>query len=160
MESNKVPEPLAKMLVGRFAEPEAEVTVVTLDGVALIFVPGEPTSGIATLVASRAAQASLFPLMVGLATNWIGYILTPEDYDEGGYEGSLAFHGRETGLRVVEAASRALDRIRASRSGSEAASRTPRAHRSTGSSSRPLWSVARSGSAVRGSARPSAALWR
>lgn len=160
MESNKVPEPLAKLLVGRFAEPEAEVTVLSLDGVALIFVPGEPTSGIATLVASRAAQASLFPLIVGLATNWIGYILTPEDYDEGGYEGSLAFHGRETGLRVVEAASRALDRIRASRSGSEAASRTPRAHRSTGSSSRPLWSVARSGSAVRGSVRPSEALWR
>lgn len=159
IESNKVPEPLAKLLVGRFAETEAEVVVLAFDGVALIFIPGEPTSGIVTLVVSRAAQASLFPLVVGLATNWIGYILTPEDYDEGGYEGSLAFHGRETGLRVVEAAARALDRVRASRSGSEATSRTPRAHRSNGSSSRLLWTSARTGSATRGSPRPSAMLW-
>lgn len=41
----------------------------------------------------------------------MGYILAPEDYDRGGYEATLAFHGREIGPRVVEAAKLALEKL-------------------------------------------------
>ncbi|MCW5942761.1 MAG: hypothetical protein KIS66_11045 [Fimbriimonadaceae bacterium] len=104
VETNKVPEPLAALLVGKFAPTEATVLVIRLGEVALIAVPAEPTAEIGRAMVGDLAAATV----IGFANEWIGYVLAEDDYARGGYEASLALHGPQTGRRLVEAAKQAL----------------------------------------------------
>gem|GEM_PF-6755255 len=56
-------------------------------------------------------------LVLSHVGGWIGYILEPEDYDRGGYESQLAFHGRYASERVFDAARRALVQVRDAKPG-------------------------------------------
>jgi hypothetical protein len=104
-----VAQPLAELVVRNFAPPVADVSVVKLGGLAIVGIPGEPTSALARQIQAAARAAGLKDCLVVSNVNaWIGYILEPGDYDRGGYEATLAFHGREAGGRVVEAATSAL----------------------------------------------------
>jgi neutral ceramidase len=113
----QVPLNLAQLAVGRFAPPGAEVSALRLGSLAVVGVPGEPTAAVARRIQAEAKRVC-FPhcLVVSHVNGWIGYILEPEDYDRGGYEATLSFNGRETGLRVIEAAARALRALGAQRS--------------------------------------------
>ncbi|MCH7904148.1 MAG: hypothetical protein IH944_06220 [Armatimonadetes bacterium] len=99
------PSPLDQVLVSRFAPEEAEVVAVSIGGLLLVGIPGEPTSSLGRKV-QVFAQSLGFPhcVVVSHVNGWIGYVLEPEDYDRGGYEATMSFHGRETGLRVLESA--------------------------------------------------------
>ena len=106
------PSPLDQVLVGRFAPTEASVTIVRIGRLVLVGVPGEPTSEVGRKVQGFGANLGLRSTVVVSHTNgWIGYVLVPEDYDKGGYEAALSFHGRETSLRVLEAAQAGLERL-------------------------------------------------
>lgn len=106
---NSLPEPLAAMLVERFAPPSGEVTVVRLGPVAWIGVPCELASvpGLRIMDAAR-RQGIETPLVVSFANDWMGYVVTPEQYDAGVYEATLSFYGSGTAQRVVSAAVRAM----------------------------------------------------
>lgn len=110
--SNQVPDSLAQVLVKRFAPPVASVTFVQWGHQVLVGIPGEPTSEIGRSVQGLAAKAG-FPhaLVVSHVNGWIGYILTPEDYDRGGYEATLAFHGRGLAERVLKTCETGLQRL-------------------------------------------------
>jgi neutral ceramidase len=104
--------PLDQVLVSRFAPPEASVFLFKLGDVLIIGIPGEPTSEVGRKIESIATQSGFPHVIVVSHTNgWIGYVLTPEDYDRGGYEATLSFHGRGTATRVIEAAERAIKRL-------------------------------------------------
>jgi hypothetical protein len=47
-------------------------------------------------------------LVAAHAGDWLGYLLLPGDYDRGGYETCLSFHGRDAAPVLVEAAVEAL----------------------------------------------------
>jgi hypothetical protein len=103
------PSPLDQVLVGRFAPTEASVTIVRIGRLVLVGVPGEPTSEVGRKVQGLGANLGFrSTVVVSHANGWIGYVLEPEDYDKGGYEAALSFHGRETSLRVLEAAQAGL----------------------------------------------------
>jgi hypothetical protein len=104
--------PLDQVLIGRFAPKEASVTLVRIGGLVLVGIPGEPTSEIGRLIQAKGAEAG-FPHAIAIShsNGWIGYVLMPLDYDSGGYEGALSFHGRETGLRLVEAVERGFKKL-------------------------------------------------
>lgn len=113
MKRNKIPEPLAKGLVERFAPESAEITAMRYGDLAIIGVPGEPTGAIGRRIRAYGEKLGFKSVLVCSHVNgWIGYILLPEDYDRGGYEATLAFNGRGEALRVEEAADRALDALR------------------------------------------------
>ncbi len=118
--ANKAPDSLAQVLVSRFAPPEAHVQVVEVGGLVLIAIPGEPTAALGRRI-QAAARKQGFPraLVMSHAGGWVGYILEPKDYDKGGYEATLAFHGRGLADRVVEAAKKALDQLPARSAGSQ-----------------------------------------
>ena len=99
------PSPLDQVLVSRFAPEEAEVVAVSIGGLLLVGIPGEPTSSLGRKVQVFALSLG-FPhcVVVSHANGWIGYVLEPEDYDRGGYEATMSFYGRSTGLRVLESA--------------------------------------------------------
>lgn len=106
---NAFPEPLAAMLVERFAPPGGEVTVVRLGPVAWIGVPCELASvpGLRITEAAR-RQGIETPLLVSFVNEWMGYVVTPEQYDRGEYEATLSFYGPGMAQRLVSSAVSAL----------------------------------------------------
>jgi neutral ceramidase len=102
--SNRIPEVLAKSLVEKFAPPSASVSGLFLGKLAVVGIPGEPSSRLGREMVRFGEQAG-FSLVLPLShTNgWMGYVLEPADYDRGGYEATLGFHGREAGLRLLSA---------------------------------------------------------
>lgn len=51
-------------------------------------------------------------LVAAHAGGWLGYLLSPDDYDRGGYEPCLAFHGRNLAPAFVERSRAVLDEVR------------------------------------------------
>jgi neutral ceramidase len=105
------PHALGQLAVTRFAPPSASISVLRLGSLAIVGVPGEPTSILGRRIA-KAGRALGFSnvLVLSHCNGWMGYILDPHDYDAGGYEATLSFYGREEGDRVVHAAALALRR--------------------------------------------------
>jgi hypothetical protein len=105
----KVPQALAEVAVNRFAPPGAELTLLRLGPLLLIGFPGEPSSALGRRLESMARRRGFeTALVVSHANGWVGYVLEPQDYDRGGYEGTLSFHGRDASERFVEAMARGL----------------------------------------------------
>lgn len=108
------PDVLAAMVVKKFAPEAAEITAFAIGDVAVVGIPGELCSSLGREMQDAGQKAGFSAtIVVSHVNGWIGYILDPEDYDRGGYEATLSFHGREIGLRVVKAAEEALSDLRA-----------------------------------------------
>ncbi len=109
-----IPEQLAQVLVDKFAEPKASLTLIRLGSLLVVGVPGEPSAALGRAIQAAARKES-FPhcLVLSHVNGWIGYILLPDDYDRGGYEATLSFNGRQTAIRVLEALKRGVARLRA-----------------------------------------------
>jgi hypothetical protein len=110
------PDALAQVLIQRFAPTSAMVSIVQAGAVLFVGIPGEPTSEIGRKVQLLASSIG-FPhsFVVSHTNGWIGYVLTPGDYDRGGYEATLSFHGRGTSERVLAAVERGLRKLQAPR---------------------------------------------
>lgn len=105
-----VPDALADIAVKQFAPPTASLSVVAIGSLAIVGVPGEPTTEVGNQIRNAATRLGFSNVWVCSHVNgWIGYILAPSDYDRGGYEATLSFNGRETSQRVVDAATKALN---------------------------------------------------
>lgn len=107
--ANGIPEPLAQSLVDKFAPPTAEITAFRIGKLAVVGVPGEPTSHLGRQIRDAGRNLGFeWVLVCSHVNGWMGYILDRMDYWRGGYEATLAFHGEFAGDRVVEASVRAL----------------------------------------------------
>lgn len=106
---NRIPAPLAQSVVEKFAPKSGEVMAIRIGKLAIVGVPGEPTAELGRRIRSFGLGLGFRAVLtVSHCNGWMGYILSPEDYDRGGYEASLAFHGREFGNRIVEKSKIAL----------------------------------------------------
>lgn len=106
---NRIPPPLAQSVVEKFAPKSGEIMALRIGKLAIVGVPGEPTAELGRKIRSIGLGLGFRSVLtVSHCNGWMGYILTPEDYDRGGYEASLAFHGREIGNRIVDKAQMAL----------------------------------------------------
>ncbi|MFQ5810320.1 MAG: neutral/alkaline non-lysosomal ceramidase N-terminal domain-containing protein, partial [Armatimonadota bacterium] len=107
-------QPLPPQLIGiglrLLFPPRAPLHLVRLgDDTMLIAVPGEAITQIGLELKQRARRAGAArPFIAGLANVYCGYILTPEEYDEGGYEAGVSFYGREFGPLLVDALSQLI----------------------------------------------------
>lgn len=73
------------LLIDRGDEPiPAEVQVVRLGDIAIVALPGEPFAALGLAIKGR--SAARHTLVVGYANDWIGYLTTPQAWQEGGYE--------------------------------------------------------------------------
>ncbi|MFZ4506874.1 MAG: hypothetical protein ACOYON_04165 [Fimbriimonas sp.] len=105
----RVPDALALTVVRGFAPPEASITAWCFGSLLVIGVPGEPTGALGASLVELGKKAGYRHVWVVSHVNgWIGYILMPEDYDRGGYEATLSFHGRLISERILGATQRAL----------------------------------------------------
>lgn len=111
---NSLPEPLAAMLVERFAPPSGEITVVRLGNFALIGVPCELASVPGMRIMDAAQRQGIeTALVVSFVNEWMGYVVTPEQYDAGEYEATLSFYGPGMAERVVSAAIQSMRSVAA-----------------------------------------------
>lgn len=106
---------LQPLLAGPKALPDAlQLTLVRFGGIALIGLPGEPTSH-SSWIARRAVTTALrgsansadSVLMIGLANGYIHYIASPAEYPLQFYEGSATLYGP----RAIEGISSALAQL-------------------------------------------------
>lgn len=80
----------------------ALVMAVRIGDIVLIGIPGEPIAQIGlNIKATAKAKGITKPIVVGLANDYIGYILTADEYRQGGYEATVSFYGEALG-RIME----------------------------------------------------------
>lgn len=110
----KIPQGLAQSLVNQFAPPADGISALRVGSLAIIGVPGEPTSVLGNQIKAAGLRMGFKSVLVCSHVNgWMGYILDPKDYDRGGYEAELSFYGRQEGKKVVDAAVAALRKLKA-----------------------------------------------
>jgi hypothetical protein len=78
----------------------------------LLWLGGEPTQALGRRWRLQAEQAGApTPFLLSHTNDSIGYLVTPEEYDEGGYEATATLYGRDTARHVEEALFAALQRV-------------------------------------------------
>lgn len=101
---NGIPDPLATTLVNKFAPPAGRITGFRLGKLAIVGVPGEPSSQLGRQMRNYGRGLGFTSVLVISHVNgWIGYLLDPADYDRGGYEATLNFYGKTGGDAVLAA---------------------------------------------------------
>lgn len=99
--------PLLSLLGRAFFPERAPLVAIRLGGLRVFASPLE--LGVEVAAALRARAPAGGPLLIAAhANDWLGYLLMPEDWDRGGYEPCLAYHGRELAPRFLDEAARIL----------------------------------------------------
>jgi neutral ceramidase len=104
---------LAQSLMDQFAPSSAEIEAFRLGDLVVVGIPGEPTSILGNQIKAAGQKMGFKTVLICSHVNgWMGYILDPLDYDEGEYEATLSFYGRQQGPKVVSAAIAAMTKLR------------------------------------------------
>jgi len=90
-------EQLQQLLPTMFPD-KAPLYALRVNDFAMLTLPGEPICQIGLAVKKQLADGGIaYPCVAGLTTDYIGYILTPEEYRESGYEVTASFYGETLG---------------------------------------------------------------
>lgn len=91
---------------------EAAFTAARVGDILFASLPGEAvtTLGLDFKEAAR-ERGYAFPIPVGYANNYAGYLVSPDDYDKGGYETGTSFYGREVAAEMLKRALAAVDAL-------------------------------------------------
>jgi neutral ceramidase len=84
------------------ASTRTQVTAVRLGDVMFATLPGEPVTLLADAVRARSPAGPARTVVVGFAQGHMGYLLTPEDWLQGGYEPNINLWGPLEGEYLVE----------------------------------------------------------
>lgn len=99
-------EALLTEMLPRMFPTETSSGCLRLGDLVIIGVPGEMAAslGLQIKAATQEKIGANYPVIGGLADEWISYMLPPEAYDSGGYEASVSFYGRTLGPAIVDGA--------------------------------------------------------
>jgi hypothetical protein len=99
--------PILRDVLARFFSRHAAFYAVDIGPARLVSVPAEPSSALGDAM-RHAAGPGRVPMVVAHADDWLGYALTAEDYETGGYEAGMSFFGRGLGAWLIEESGRAV----------------------------------------------------
>ncbi len=102
--------PVLHWIARDFLPEVTPLVALRLGGLRLFASPLELGVEVADALRRRARGDGTL-LIAAHANDWLGYLLMPEDWDRGGYEPCLAYHGRELAPRFVEEAGDVLDAL-------------------------------------------------
>jgi hypothetical protein len=102
--------PVLHRAARRLLSSHAPIDALRLGELLILATPFELSVDVAREIRSRIDAPVL---VVSHANDWLGYLVMPEDFDRGGYETCLSFHGRDLGPRLVAEAVAALESVRA-----------------------------------------------
>lgn len=98
-----------KILLDSLCPEQTDTVLVRLADLVIVGVHGEMAAELglelkaAVLKSTGAKQVAIG----GLANEWISYMLSPEEYRQGGYEASVSFYGETLGPTMVRAVAEA-----------------------------------------------------
>ncbi len=104
-EEYEIDEAAASAMISMLFPEKATVQAIRIGSLLLVGIPGEAAASLGLKIREQLESLEdVTALVVGLTGNYIGYILPPDEYDEGGYEATVSFYGRELGTIITDAA--------------------------------------------------------
>jgi hypothetical protein len=100
-----------RALIDRLVTARFRYAALRLGDLVLLAVPGEPITAVGRRLGDAARAVGLEPWIVGLANGHMGYIVTAEEYAQGGYEAWLTLYGEETAADLEDAFAEVLRRL-------------------------------------------------
>jgi hypothetical protein len=92
---------LPRWLGRQFVDDEATLSLLAVGKAVFLGVPCDLTAGLGQELKAAARSRGLDPMVIGFASDYIGYCLPEALYDSKAYEASLALNGPMTGELVV-----------------------------------------------------------
>lgn len=101
---------LPKFLTRRLGfDTQAIIMAIRIGDAVLVGIPGEPIAEVGLEIKLKSRKAGFkHPAIVGLANDYIGYIVNEKEYKKGGYETTMCFFGKNTGAIISDAALKAV----------------------------------------------------
>jgi len=92
----------ANQLIGLLFPSRAPLQAIRIGEGLLMAIPGEAIAELGLAMKKQASQlGARYPMAIGLANDHISYILSREQYEEGGYESGTSFYGPDLGPMLV-----------------------------------------------------------
>jgi neutral ceramidase len=97
-------EEMVKVVMEMMCPAQTQVGAVQIGDLVIAGAPGELAAGLGIQVKDQLKKEGVkYPVIGGLANEWISYILSPEQYNgDGGYEASVSFYGETLGSVIVK----------------------------------------------------------
>ncbi|MDP3723723.1 MAG: neutral/alkaline non-lysosomal ceramidase N-terminal domain-containing protein [Candidatus Omnitrophota bacterium] len=92
-------------------DDDATLSLLVIGRVAFLGVPCDLSAALGQQLKTAAVAQRLDPLIVGFASDYIGYCLSESQYAASTYEASMAFNGPKAGELIVEHLTHMLDRL-------------------------------------------------
>ncbi|HZT42530.1 MAG TPA: neutral/alkaline non-lysosomal ceramidase N-terminal domain-containing protein [Chthonomonadaceae bacterium] len=104
----------AHTILYQMEPPTTHSIAVRLGDLMIVSVPGELAAELGLAVKAQVQKATGVRHVVigGLADEWIGYVLSAEEYKKGGYEASMSFYGPTLGEILTQGIERGADQLR------------------------------------------------
>jgi neutral/alkaline ceramidase-like enzyme len=99
--------------LGRLLPRDTELVAGTLGGTAWVTIPGELQARLGRTLKEAGQAAGVRAFVAGVSNDYLGYFLTPEDYDRTAYVACASLYGPEGGARLTRAASELLEGLAA-----------------------------------------------
>jgi hypothetical protein len=93
----------------RKGQMRSEVQAISINGIILVGLPGEPFVEIGLKIKERTSQNTA--VVIGYANDYVGYIATNEAYAEGGYEPVWNILAPGAGERITDVASGLIEKL-------------------------------------------------
>ena len=107
----KVTEEMLNMMLKVLFPKETPLYALQINDFAQISFPGEPISEIGLTVKEQMRNAGVaYPVVTALSNDFVGYILTEEEYHKSGYEVTASFYGPGLGAIILDNAAKLTEK--------------------------------------------------
>jgi len=80
----------------------AYLSLTALDDILLVPLPAELTTDLGVTLKQRLAQQGAQPILLGYAGGYLGYAVTPQQYENGSYEANMTWYGAGFGQILLD----------------------------------------------------------
>ena len=90
-----------QVLLDQVFPTKTTISAVRVGDLLIVGAPGEMIAELGLDIKSKLKKAGIpYPVIGGLANEWISYFLTEAEYHQGGYESSVSFYGPALGEKI------------------------------------------------------------
>ena len=100
-EEYQLSEDMIQGLLEQVLPTHTSLSAVQIGDLMIVGAPGEMIAELGIDIKNKLKESGIaYPVIGGLANEWISYILTPEEYRQSGYESSVSFYGETLGTVI------------------------------------------------------------
>lgn len=92
-----------QVLLDQVFPEQTSIGAYKLGELLIVGAPGEMIAELGLEIKEKLKEHGIkYPVIGGLANQWVSYILSEEEYEKNGYEASVSFYGKELGNVIVK----------------------------------------------------------